>query len=311
MALAAAVFPAKFLVLQPGATGFNPETAVGLVGTVGFTKAVASGNHRHGFGIVHCHASKGFANVVGCQGRVGIAVGPLGVNVNQPHLHRGQGVVQLAFAGIPLIRQHDGFGPPVHQIRLPVVRPSAGEAKGFEAHVLHGDGAGQDHEVGPGHLPAVLLFNRPHQPAGLVQVAVVGPTVEGFKALLAAPGAATAVGYPVGTCTVPCHANEERAVMSIVSRPPVLGVGQGGTDVRLQCFHIDLGEFCRVVEVCPVRVGIGVVLAQGCQIDTLRPPESGGFGEGVVRLHGPGQGRGQRYGYSECFQSIHFWFSPV
>src|SRR5690606_31461902 len=92
------------------------------------------------------------------------------------------------------------------------------------AHVLDRDVAGEDQQVGPGEVPAVLLLDRPQQPAGLVEVAVVGPRIERGEALLAAVGATAAVGRAVGARGVPGHADEERAVMAVVRRPPRLAV---------------------------------------------------------------------------------------
>jgi hypothetical protein len=50
--------------------------------------------------------------------------------------------------------------------------------------------AGEDHQVGPGNLLAVLLLDRPEQAAGLVEVAVVGPAVDRRETLVAGAGAA-------------------------------------------------------------------------------------------------------------------------
>ena len=66
--------------------------------------------------------------------------------------------------------------------------------------------AGEDHQVGPRDLVAVLLLDRPQQATGLVEVAVVGPAVQRREALLAAIGAAAAVAGAVGPGTVPGHA---------------------------------------------------------------------------------------------------------
>src|ERR1035441_1354942 len=57
---------------------------------------------------------------------------------------------------------------PVHLIGFPDIRASAGKAEGLEAHRLEGTIAGEDHQVGPRDLPAVLLLDRPEQPARLV-----------------------------------------------------------------------------------------------------------------------------------------------
>src|SRR5262249_40696605 len=53
--------------------------------------------------------------------------------------------------------------------RRAVAAPAA-EPEGLEPHRLESDVAGEDHEVGPGNLPAILLLDRPEQPARLVEV---------------------------------------------------------------------------------------------------------------------------------------------
>ena len=91
-----------------------------------------------------------------------------------------------------------------------------------EAHRLQRDVAGEDQQVGPGDLLAVLLLDRPQQPAGLVEVRVVGPAVERGEALRAVAAAAAAVLDPVGAGGVPAHPDEQRPVVAVVGRPPVL-----------------------------------------------------------------------------------------
>lgn len=46
--------------------------------------------------------------------------------------------------------------------------------------------AGEQEQVSPGNLVAVLLLDRPQQTTGLVEGDVVGPGVEGSEALLSA-----------------------------------------------------------------------------------------------------------------------------
>ena len=107
-------------------------------------------------------------------------------------------------------------------IRLPGVFTAATESKGFKSHGFEGYVAGEDHEVCPGNLTAVFLFDGPEQSAGFVQTGVVWPAVERGKALLSSTAAAASIASPVGASTVPCHADEKRAVVAIVSGPPFL-----------------------------------------------------------------------------------------
>src|SRR3546814_2495908 len=81
---------------------------------------------------------------------------------------------------------------------------------------------GEDEQVGPTDLAAVFLLHRPQQAARLVEIAVVGPTVERGEALLPGIRAAATVGGTISARAVPRHADEERTIMPIVGRPPRL-----------------------------------------------------------------------------------------
>src|SRR5262249_48790759 len=121
-----------------------------------------------------------------------------------------------------LISKPGVLGPPEDLVRLPSVLAPEGEAERPEAHRFICAVAGEDDQVGPGDLVAVLLFHRPEQPAGLVEARVVGPAVEGSKALHAAAAAAPAVCDAVGAPCLPGHPDEERPVVAVVGRPPSL-----------------------------------------------------------------------------------------
>src|SRR5207237_8150647 len=106
---------------------------------------------------------------------------------------------EFPVTAVALVAQPGGLRAPVDVLlTLPGVYSAAGEAERLEAHRVQGDVAGEDHQVGPGDLPAVLLLDRPHQPPGLVQADVVRPAVERREALLAGAGTAAAVADPVG-----------------------------------------------------------------------------------------------------------------
>src|SRR6201989_2456639 len=98
-------------------------------------------------------------------------------------------------------------------VRFPHILTTAAEAEGLEAHRFQRDVAGEDHEVRPRDLAAVLLLDRPEEAARLVEVRVVRPAVERREALLSRAGAAAAVADAVRARAVPRHADEERPVM--------------------------------------------------------------------------------------------------
>src|SRR4029077_10559500 len=101
------------------------------------------------------------------------------------------------------------------------VSPSAAETEGLKPHRLQGDVTAENHEVGPGDFPAVLLLDRPEQAARLIEAHVVRPAVEGRKSLCSGPCAASTIGDPVRACAVPRHTDEERPIVAIVGRPPI------------------------------------------------------------------------------------------
>src|SRR5690606_22435011 len=103
--------------------------------------------------------------------------------------------------------------------------------EGLEAHGFIGDGAGQDNQISPADLVAVLLLDRPQQATCLVEIGVVRPAVEGREALVTGAGAATAASDAVGTGSVPSHADHQTAVMTPVGRPPLLAVGHQRLEV--------------------------------------------------------------------------------
>ena len=216
--------------------------------------------------------------------RVRVAVRALRVDVDEAHLDRAEGLLELPVAGVALVAEPGGLGAPVDVlVGLPDVRAAAGEAEGLEAHRLQGDVAGEDHEVGPRDLLAVLLLDRPQQAAGLVEVDVVRPAVERREALLAGARATAAVADAVGARAVPRHPDDERAVVAEVGRPPVLRGRQHLRDVLLHGREVEGLERLGVVELLAEGVGHGGVLGEDLQVELVRPPVTVGVTHGGVR----------------------------
>ena len=273
-ALAGAVgaLPAQALLLERGRLGVGAD-AVRRARAVGLAERVAARDQGDRLLVVHRHPAERLADVAGRGERVRVAVRALRVDVDEAHLDRAERLLQLAVAGVALVVEPGGLGAPVDVlVRLPDVRPAAAEAEGLEAHRLQRDVAGEDHQVGPRDLLAVLLLDRPQQPAGLVQADVVRPAVERREALLAGPGAAAAVADPVGARAVPRHPDHERAVVAEVGRPPVLRGGQHLRDVPLHGREVEGLERLGVVELLAQGVGHGGVLGQDLQVELVRPP---------------------------------------
>ena len=264
--------PAEALLFERGSLGIGADVVL-RARTVGLAEGVTARDQGDRLLVVHRHPAERLADVAGRGERVRVAVRALRVDVDQAHLDRGQRVLQLAVAGVALVVEPGGLGTPVDVVvRLPDVYAAAAEAEGLEAHRLQGDVAGEDHQVAPRDLLAVLLLDRPQQPAGLVEADVVRPAVERREALLSGAGAAAAVVDPVGTREVPCHPDHERAVVAEVGRPPVLGVRQHRRDVPLHGGEVEGLELLGVVELLAHGVGHGGVLGEDLQVEPVRPP---------------------------------------
>ena len=270
-ARAVLALPAEALILERAAFRLRPDQRR-IAGAVGLAEGVAAGDQRDGLLVVHRHAEERFADVLGRRDRVRIAVRPFRIDVDQAHLHRAERLRELAFAAVALVAEPRALGTPVELFRLPDVGAAAGETEGLEAHRLQRDVAGEDHQVGPGELPAVLLLDRPQQPARLVEVGVVRPGVERREALLAGAGAAAAVGDAVGARGVPRHADHQSAVVAEVGRPPLLRVRHQGMQVLDHGIEVEGLELLGVVEILAHRIGQGGVPMEHLDVQRVRPP---------------------------------------
>ncbi len=186
--------PLPKLLFQPrpcssmGAASGSGPTWVAAPAPWHLPKRVPAGDERDGLFVVHRHAREGLANVTAGGDRVRVAVRPFRVHVDQAHLHGGEGILEVPVAGVALVAEPLVLGAPVDVLfRLPDVLAPAAEAEGLEPHRLQRAVAGEDHQVGPGDLAAVLLLDRPEQTARLVEVHVVRPAVERREALGAGP----------------------------------------------------------------------------------------------------------------------------
>ena len=198
VALAAAegVPPAEALRLDGATLGFGTDVLrAGCA--MALAEGVAADDERNRLLVVHRHAGEGLSNVPGGSQRIRVAVGPLRIDVDQAHLHGAERTGELPVAAVALISEPGVLGAPEDLVGLPDVLSPEAEAERLEAHRFEGAVAGEDEQIGPGDLPAVLLLDRPEQPAGLVEAGVVGPTVEGGEALSAAAAAAPAIGDAV------------------------------------------------------------------------------------------------------------------
>ena len=272
-ATAERALPPEALLRHRSALGLGADVLVGVARTVGLAERVATCDQRDRLLVVHRHPGERLTDVACRRHRIGVAVGALRVDVDQTHLDRAEGIRELAVAAVALIIEPHPLRAPVHVLlRRPDVLATAAEAERREAHRLQRPVPGEDQQVGPGDLPAVLLLDRPQQPARLVEADVVGPAVERGEALCAGAAAATAVRDPIGAGRVPRHPDEEPAVVAVVGRPPGLRLRHERVDVRRERVEVEAVELSRVVEVAAHRVGLRVVLAEDPQVQAVGPP---------------------------------------
>ena len=266
---------------------------LGVSRAVRLAEGVAAGREGDGLLVVHSHSGEGLANVAGRLQGVGVAARTFRIDVDEAHLHGGEGVLQDLLLGDPGLPEPLLLGAPVDVLlRLEDVFATAAEAEDRAAHGFDGDVAGQDHQIGPGELAAILLLDRPQQAPSLVEIAVVRPAVQRGEALIARAAAAPPVPDAISASAVPGHADEERAVVAVVRRPPGLAVGHERGEVTLDRREVERLEFLGVIEARAHRIAARAVLVQDVETQLVRPPipvgaaeeraERGAFAGGVV-----------------------------
>ncbi len=285
--LAVVADPAQALGLERRGLGLGALVRLGRR-AVGLAEGVAAGDQRDDLLVVHRHAVEGGADVLGRQQVVAAGVRAFRVHIDQAHVGGAERAAEFAPVADALLGVHAQplhLRAPVHvEVRLPDVFAAGREAEGAKAHRLERHVAGQDQQVGPGDLLAVLLLDRPEQAARLVDVDVVRPAVQRREALLAASAAAAAVGGAVGAGRVPGHADELRAVVAEVGGPPVLRICHQLHKVGLERLVVELLELGGVVEFLAQRMGALAVLVQQVDAQCVRPPVAvaGAAAGGVV-----------------------------
>ena len=266
-----AVLPAQALVLHRAALGLRSQV-LRIDGAVALAERVAADDERHRLLVVHGHAGERLADVACGRQRVRVAVRTLGVDVDETHLHGAERAGQLPVTAVALVAEPGVLGTPEDLLGLPRVGTTEAEAEGLEPHRLERDVSGEDQEVSPRDLLAVLLLDGPEQPAGLVEADVVRPAVERREALRALTTTAPTVGDAVRAGGVPGHPDEERSVVAVVRGPPVLRRGHHGDEVLLQRVDVEGLELLRVVEVLAQGIGEVRVLVEDLQGQLVRPP---------------------------------------
>ena len=265
--------PAEALLFKRSAFGLGTFVVLGS-SAVSLAEGVSPGRQSDGFFIVHGHALERLTDVLCAEKRVGVGVGALRVDVDEAHLHGGEWVLEvLAGLTVAVVAQPFVFAAPVDVVfGVPNVGSATAESKNGPAHGFDSDLPGQNEQICPTDGVAVLLLDWPEKSAGFVEVAVVGPAVEGCKSLCAGSATASAVAGSVRSCSVPGHANEERTVMAVIRWPPVLAVGHQCVKIGFEGLVVKGLERFSVVEVLAHWIGLFVVLMKDVQIEVFWPP---------------------------------------
>jgi len=96
--------PAEALIFERTCFGLSANKRR-IAGAVGLAEAVAAGDQRDGFLVVHRHAEERLADVLGGSDRIRIAVRALRIDVDQTHLHRTERLGKLALTAVALIAE--------------------------------------------------------------------------------------------------------------------------------------------------------------------------------------------------------------
>ena len=271
-----------------------------------FADRVTAARQRGCLFVVHGHTGERLTHMKCRSGGIGLAVKAFRIDVDEAHLHCSKRVlerVSLAHVAITGVRGRNPIflRTPVNVfLGGPDVFAAEREAVSLQTHRLVSHRAGEEDQVGPGNLVAVLLLDRPQDAARLVEVAVIRPGVQRSEADVACAAAAATVCEAVGTSRVPGQANHQAAVVPPVSRPPFLAVGHQGEHILLQRFEIERLDGFAVVEVLPKGADLGVMLVKDVEVQGLRPPgRVGPTGRRERTVHHGAFGFG-RHVFSHC-----------
>ena len=133
-------------------------------------EAVTADDECGGLFVVHCHPGERLTDVY-CRGDwIRLAFGAFRIHIDQTHRGRAVRLREIALARVAFVgAQPFALFAEENLFGLPDVLAAEGEAEGLEPHRLQGGVAGEEQQVRPGDLVAVLLLDRPQQPTRLVQ----------------------------------------------------------------------------------------------------------------------------------------------
>ena len=131
---------------------------------------------------------------------------------------------------------------------MPDIFAAETEAKGFQPHRLVRDIACEDDEICPREPITVFLLDGPQQAPRLVEIGIVGPGVQRRETLITGARAAASIGDAISSRGMPRHADHQTAVMTPVSRPPVLAGRHQRGQVFLHDSEVEFFDLVKVVK---------------------------------------------------------------
>src|SRR5208283_3229674 len=95
--------------------------------------------------------------------RVRLSVGPFRIHIDQAHLHGTERILKITVSAVAFFRQPSALRSPVQLFWFPHVGAPAAKTERLESHRIEGNVAGENHEIGPGDFPAILLLDGPEK----------------------------------------------------------------------------------------------------------------------------------------------------
>ena len=219
------VHPTEALLLNVSTFRGRAEVT-GVTITVSLTHGVTTGGESNSLFVIHCHAGKGFTNLLSSLERVRVTVNTFRVHIDQTHLDCSQRVLhggRVFQVAIARVRRRKPFllrTPVDVELGVPDVFTAETKAEGLQTHGFVGHVSGEDEQVSPAELVSILALDGPEQTTCLVQVHVVRPGVQRRETEVSVTSTTATIGGAVGTGRVPCHTDHETAVVTPVSGPP-------------------------------------------------------------------------------------------
>src|SRR4030067_428929 len=101
---AEAALPTEALLLDTGRFWLRPDMGR-RAGAVGFAEGVTASDERNRLFVVHGHASKNLADILGSRDRIRVAVRRFTIDADQPHLHGSERIFEVPVAGAAFVIQ--------------------------------------------------------------------------------------------------------------------------------------------------------------------------------------------------------------